>query len=256
MGAALPDTKRFSGKTAIVTGAARGIGAATAQRFIEEGADVLLVDMNDDVIQTARAIGGAALVLDVSARDAGARIAKEAMDVFGRIDILVNNAGIGGSRRLQDSDDALIGRIIDVNLGSMLRITRDISPHLPRPGGRIINVSSIFGLVGYPGTTAYAVAKAGVAQFTRQLASELSPEGILVNAIAPGVVVTPMTAERLKDPHYIKLQVRPTPLGRVSQPQEQASVIAFLASDDASFIAGVTIPVDGGYTAARYTPND
>lgn len=257
MEAGLPDSsQRFAGQGVIVTGAARGIGAATATRFAAEGARVLLVDLAPEVQATAAAIGGSALVLDIAARDAGRRIAEAALAACGRIDVLVNNAGVGGSRRLADSDDALLERIIDINLGALLRVTRDVSPHLRRPGGRIVNVSSIFGLVGYPGTTAYAVAKAGVAQFTRQLASELTPEGILVNAVAPGVVVTPMTEARLRDPHYIRLQVQPTPLGRVSQPEEQAAVIAFLASADASFISGVTIPVDGGYTAARYTPLD
>lgn len=252
----MPDSMRFSGKAAIVTGAARGIGAATAQRLADEGCQVLLVDIIPEVMETADSVGGKGLVLDIAARDAGERIAAAALEAFGRIDILVNNAGIGGSKHLQDSDDALIDRIIDTNLNAMLRVTRAVSAHLTRPGGRIVNVSSIFGLIGYPGTTAYAVAKAGVAHFTRQLAGELAPEGILVNAIAPGVVETPMTAQRLKDPYYIKLQVKPTPVGRVGKPEEQASVIAFLASEDAAFVAGAVIPVDGGYTAARYTPRD
>jgi NAD(P)-dependent dehydrogenase (short-subunit alcohol dehydrogenase family) len=194
--------------------------------------------------------------LSVAAKSAGTQIAQAALDAFGRIDILVNNAGIGGSKRLEASSDDLIDHIIDTNLSSMLRITRDVAVYLPRPGGRIINVSSIFGLVGYPGTTAYAVAKGGVAQFTRQLAGELAPEGILVNGVAPGVVATSMTEAFLRDPKYLRLQVGPTPVGRVGTPEEQAGVIAFLASDDAAFIAGVTIPVDGGYTAARHLPND
>jgi len=247
--------QRFKGKSVIVTGAARGIGAATARRFADEGAAVLLVDQLPEVLDMARSIGGHGLVLDIAAKDAGEKIVETALENSGHIDVLINNAGIGGSKRLQDSDDALLSRIIEVNLISMMRITRAVLPLLPRPGGSIVNLSSIFGLVGYPGTAAYAVAKAAVAQFTRQLTSEVAQEGIRVNAIAPGVVVTPMTAGHLQNPSYVKLMVDATPMGRVCQPEEQASVIAFLASDDASFICGVTIPVDGGYLAARYLPD-
>jgi len=247
--------QRFKGKTVIVTGAARGIGAATARRFADEGAVVLLVDQLPEVLDMAKAVGGHGLVLDVSSPDAGKQIVEAALAQGGRIDVLVNNAGVGGSRRLQDSDDELLSRIVDINLLSLMRITRAVLPHLPKPGGSIVNLSSIFGLVGYPGTTAYAVAKAAVAQFTRQLTSEVAHQGIRVNAIAPGVVVTPMTAGHLQNPSYVKLMVDSTPMGRVCQPEEQASVIAFLASDDASFICGVTIPVDGGYLSARYIPN-
>lgn len=251
----MTDQPRFAGRVAIVTGAARGIGAATARRLAREGCAVVLADREPQVTETAAGIG-TALELDVTAPDAGERLARAALDRHGRIDILVNNAGIGGSKSLMQSDDALLARLIDTNLTAVLRVTRAIVPHLTRPGGRIVNVSSIFGLVGYPGTVGYAVAKAGIAQFTRQLAGELAPEGILVNAVAPGVVETAMTAEHLRNPHYRKLQVGPTPVGRVAQPEEIAAAIAFLASDDASFVCGVVLPVDGGYLAARHTPPD
>jgi NAD(P)-dependent dehydrogenase (short-subunit alcohol dehydrogenase family) len=251
----MTETGRFAGKVAIVTGAARGIGAATARRLAGEGARVVLADREPVVAETAHGIG-TPLELDVTAAEAGERLARTALDAYGRIDILVNNAGIGGSKPLMESDDALLQRLIDTNLTAVMRVTRAIVPHLTRPGGRIVNVSSIFGLVGYPGTAAYAVSKAGIAQFTRQLAGELAPDGILVNAVAPGVVETAMTAQHLQNPRYLKLQVAPTPVGRVSQPEEQAAVIAFLASDDASFVCGTVIPVDGGYLAARHTPPD
>jgi NAD(P)-dependent dehydrogenase (short-subunit alcohol dehydrogenase family) len=240
-------------RVAVVTGAARGIGAATARRLAAQGFRVVLADKDPEVGAAAEPIG-LALEVDLTARDAGERLAGFALDQYGRIDVLVNNAGIGGSKSLMDSDNDLLDRLIDTNLTAVLRVTRAVVPHLTRPGGRIINVSSSFGLVGYPGTTGYAVAKAGVAHFTRQLAGELAPEGILVNAVAPGVIETAMTVQRLKDPHYRKLQVEPTPLGRVGQPEEIAAVIAFLASDDASFVCGAVVPVDGGYVAARHTP--
>ena len=256
MEAALPEP-RFAGKTALVTGAARGIGAATAARLAAEGARVLLVDLLDEVHATASAIGQTGLTLDLGAADAPAT-ALAALDRAGiaTLDILVNNAGIGGSKSLAESDDALLSRLIDINLRAVMSLTRELLPRLRQPGGRIVNVSSIFGLTGYPGTVGYAVAKAGIAQFTRQQAGEQGPKGITVNAIAPGVVVTEMTRERLKDPRYQKLQVAPIPLERVSTPEEQAAVIAFLASDEAGYVSGAVIPVDGGYTAARHNRAD
>jgi NAD(P)-dependent dehydrogenase (short-subunit alcohol dehydrogenase family) len=243
-------TARFDGRAAIVTGAARGIGAATARRLAAEGARVLLVDCDAIVEEIATGVG-TALVLDITAPDAGERLARTALDAYGRIDVLVNNAGIGGSKKLADSDDALLARFIDTNLTSVLRVTRAVLPHLTRPGGAIVNLSSIFGVIGYPGSTAYAAAKGGVAQVTRQLAADFGPEGIRVNAVAPGVVLTPMTQNHFKDPYYTRMLVDSAPLGRYAEPEELAAAIAFLASDDASFITGVVLPVDGGVLAGR-----
>ncbi|MDN3567162.1 SDR family NAD(P)-dependent oxidoreductase [Paeniroseomonas aquatica] len=252
----MPDPNRFAGKAAIVTGAARGIGAATAARLAADGARVLLADLSPAVMATAAALGATGLTLDLNARGAGEALVQAALEAFGRLDILVNNAGIGGSKPLAESDDELIDRFIDTNLKSVLRVTRAAIPYLARPGGRVISVSSTFGIAGYPGTTAYAVAKAGVAQMTRQMAGELGPEGILVNAVAPGVIETAMTVGHLGSEYYRRAVLEPTPLRRAGQPEEVAAVIAFLASADAAYVSGQVIAVDGGWLAARHPPRE
>ena len=250
--------RRFEGEVAIVTGAAGGIGQATAARFLSDGARILATDRDRDALAAlADRLGPdvATEVADLADCASAPRITARAVAAFGRLDILVNNAGVGGSRPLAQSDDDALSRLVDVNLLATMRLTREALAYLPRPGGRVVNLASAFGEVGFAGTAAYSVAKAGVAQLTRQLTADYGPEGIRINAVAPGVIRTNMTAERIdSDPAYRRAMIEATPLGRVANPEEVAAVIAFLASSDASFIAGTVLPVDGGWLATKLAP--
>ena len=255
----MTDSTRFAGKVAIVTGAASGIGLATAVRFAQEGARVIAVDVDGERLTRAIATTGLAnllhLCVDVAADESPAAIVGMARERFDRLDILVNNAGIGGSRPIGETPDYAIDRMLSVNLRSVLRLTREALALLPRPGGRIVNTGSVFGLSGFPGSAVYGATKAAVMQLTRQMAADYAPHGILVNAVAPGCIDTGMTGRRIReDAWYQKSMIETTPIGRVGQPEEIASVVAFLASDDASFIAGAVIPVDGGWSGVHYMP--
>jgi len=253
------EATRFAGQAAIVTGAAGGIGRATALRLAGEGARVLAVDIKSAELDETVALGSKGrilgLVADMTDRAAPDRIAAEAMGAFGRLDMLVNNAGISGrGGGAGDVADADLDALLDMNLASVLRMSRAGLKHLPRPGGRIVNISSVFGLVGFPDSAAYAAAKAGVAQLTRQMAADYAALGININAIAPGVIDTPMTARRIReDAWYHEIMIKTTPMG-VGQPDDIAGVVAFLCSPDARYVNGEVIAVDGGWLAARYWP--
>lgn len=250
----MSSARPFDGRAAIITGAASGIGAATARLLVARGARVFLVDINTDNLRALCgemvAAGGCAQAwtadLTQSAQ-ADAAIAA-ALEAFGRVDVLINSAGVGGRGAAHELDDAEWRDVLALNLDGVFYVTRAaLRPMLAQGGGAIVNVASIFGHVGLGGRAAYAASKAGVVNLTRALALEYGGAGVRVNAVCPGVIHTPLiahnNAEQLADLTSLH------PIGRLGEPLEVAQAIAFLAGDEASFITGASLMVDGGYTA-------
>ena len=246
---------RLQDKIAIITGAASGIGAATAIRFVTEGAKVLLVDTNSaglgDVLQTIGDNDHAqSIVADVQDEDAVESCVRQAVEAWGRVDIVVNNAGISGKLSLLEFTKEEFDRIMGVNLRGPLLFCKHAIPAMTS-GGAIVNIASISSTSGIPGQAIYAPSKGGILQMTRQLAIEYAQQNIRVNAVAPGTIETPMLQGN--DPERMKKTLgwlmNMHPIGRFGKPEEVANAILFLASDEASFITGANLAVDGGYTA-------
>jgi 2-hydroxycyclohexanecarboxyl-CoA dehydrogenase len=244
---------RLAERTALVTGGASGIGAATCRRLAAEGARVAVSDLNaDGAGEVADEIDGAAYELDVRS-DASIRAAVEAAERdLGPIDVLVNNAGYDEWGWFTDTDPELWDRVLAVNLRGVIAVTHVILPGMQQRGrGRIVNTASEAGRVGSSGSAVYSAAKAGVIGFTKAIAIENGRYGITCNAVAPGPIETPLlmsAPEQLGDlgQRIVETMIRSTNLRRLGQPEEVAAAITFLASDDASYITGQALGVSGG----------
>jgi NAD(P)-dependent dehydrogenase (short-subunit alcohol dehydrogenase family) len=242
---------KLQNKVAVITGGASGIGAATAKLFVEEGAKVVLVDLNEEK--------GKAFEAELKAQNAEAlfvkanitieedvqNIFKETLDTFGKVDIVFNNAGIGRVTPTEDVSYDEWRNTVNVDLDGVFLVAREaIREMLKSGGGTIVNTASMYGLVGSPGSAAYNAAKGGVINLTRSLALEYATRNIRVNALAPGFIDTPII------PEEIKTQLASiTPMQRLGKAEEMAKAVLFMASDDSSFMTGHAIVVDGGHTA-------
>ena len=244
--------QRLRDKVAIITGAAQGIGYATARKYLQEGAKVIACDIDrssiDACVAELASFGEIqAVVVDVTRRDQIDAMATAAVQRFGRIDVLVNNAGITIDARLQKMSDEQFDRVIDVNLKGTFNCAKAVLETMLKQGsGVILNASSVVGIYGNFGQTNYAASKFGVIGFVKTWARELGPKGIRCNAVAPGFIATHIL-DTIPQKVLDQLTER-VPLRRLGTPEDVANVYAFLASDDASYINGAVVEVSGGLT--------
>jgi NAD(P)-dependent dehydrogenase (short-subunit alcohol dehydrogenase family) len=244
---------RLKGKVAIVTGGGTGIGKAIALELAKEGAKVVItgrrLSILEDVVNEIKKRGGEGIAAtgDVSKPADVDRIVKTTVDTFKRLDILVNSAGVLFSAELAHHTEKIWDETIDINLkGSFLCIQRAVPEMLKQGKGKIINIASIAGQIGFPNSAAYCASKGGIMGMTKALACELAPQKINVNVIAPGDIETPLNAHLLRDPVYLKSRIDQTPYGRVGQVSDIAPAAVYLASDESDFACGVILTVDGG----------
>ncbi|TXC70318.1 SDR family oxidoreductase [Sphingomonas ginsenosidivorax] len=248
---------RFADKVVVITGAASGIGEGAARRFAEEGATLVLGDIDTGALDTlAAALGGtiATQETDVTDRAACEALVKTAVDRFGRIDVLVNDAGVDHLGLVDEGDFAAFTKVIETDLYGVVHMSRAAIPHLRAAKGCIVNISSVSGLGGDWNHSFYCAAKGAVSNLTRALAMDEAKHGVRVNAVNPSLTYTALTAGMKEQPELIAKFEERIPIGRGAEPADIAGAIAFLASNDARFVTGVNLPVDGGLTASNGQP--
>ena len=250
--------KRFEGKVVIVTGAASGIGEATARRFSSEGASVALVDRNEMPLAKVAKELPAQLTLahlaDVSDSEAVDAMVATVVKRFGRLDVVVNNAGVFEGGDPAEITDEQWRKVMATDLDGVFFGCRAALPHLEKTRGSIVNTASVSGTGGDWATSPYNAAKGAVVNLTRALALDLGKKGVRVNSVCPSLTRTGMTSDMMEDEELLAKFRERIPLGRVCEPHEVAAVIAFLASDDASFVTGANVAVDGGVSASNGQP--
>jgi meso-butanediol dehydrogenase/(S,S)-butanediol dehydrogenase/diacetyl reductase len=239
----------------IVTGASQGVGFGIAKVYAARGYQVLGIDKNDAHASLATIENYSHYTADLGSREGCEDAIGRCLKAYGRLDVLVNNAGIGNARSFMETNDEDYERYYAINVRAVLTLSRIALPALKKGRGSIVNIASVFGLIGAAQSAAYVPTKYAVVGITRMLATEFGRDGIRVNAVAPGLVWSPGTDERIRNNRWWhRMMIEGCPLGRVGQPEEIGEACAFLSSEAAGFINGVVLPVDGGWSIAKFLP--
>lgn len=243
-------------QVAIVTGATGGIGFGCATKLADAGMAVLATGRNENKLaELVRTVNDpdrvATYAVDLTDDDAPRQIVDAAVSRWGHIDFLINNAGVGSPKPLHETDDESLDYFLGLMLRAPFRLAREVLPHM-EPGSAIVNITSTFAVVGGMRGGAYSAAKGGLTALTTHIACQYGAQGIRCNAVAPGVIQTPMTEQRLQDARFKRMQVEMTPHQRLGSVDDVASTVAFLCSPGGAFINGQTIVVDGGWSSTKY----